>query len=115
MGVGFLSPGSIRAKHLALKRVDEARATIEAGLVSNPDNAGIHWQRYAVAYLQGDQMLMQREFDWGASRPAGDNFFLWAAALAALQHGELRKARDLESRYFASTGAAKLKENSAQA
>jgi tetratricopeptide (TPR) repeat protein len=106
---------AVAQAYLALNRVDEAKATIEAGLVSNPENVSIHWQRYAVASLQGDELLMQREFDWSTRRPAEDFFFMWAAALAALQHGELGKARDLESRYLASTGAAKLKETKAQA
>jgi tetratricopeptide (TPR) repeat protein len=90
--------------------VDEARAILEAGLASNPDNTAIHFGLYIVAVMQGDEALKKREFDWGANKPAGDNFILFIAAQEAAQHGELQKSRDLQSRYLATTEAAKMKE-----
>jgi len=99
--------------YLALKRVDEARATIEAGLANEPDNPIIHNQLYAVALVQGDQTVLRREFDWGMKKQAGDNFVLILAALVAYQHGQFQNARDLNSQFLATTQAARLNEVSA--
>jgi len=101
--------------YLALKRVDEARAILERGLASNPDNGGIHFGLYVVRFMQGDEALMRREFEWGANRPAGENWILLGAGAVALQHGELQKARELLSRFVTASEAAKLKEVTAQA
>jgi eukaryotic-like serine/threonine-protein kinase len=101
--------------YLALKRVDEARDILEKGLASNPENSGIHGGLYVVALVQGDEPVAKREFDWGANKPAGDNFVLLLAASAALQRGQLQKSRDLISQYLAVSMDAKLKEVSAQA
>ena len=101
---------AMAAAYLALKRVDEARKVLESGLAANPGDSGVHFNLYVVATLEGDEDIKRREFDWGANRPAGDNFVLMGAAAVALQHGELRKARDAQSRFLASTEAAKLKE-----
>ncbi len=100
--------------YLALKRVDEAQAVLEAGLASNPDNGASHFGRYVVGFVQGDEALMRREFEWGANRPAGDNFILIGAAQEAVMHGKLQKGMDLASRYLAASEAAKLKEVTAQ-
>jgi tetratricopeptide (TPR) repeat protein len=100
--------------YLALKRVDEARAILESGLASNPDNTAIHFGLYIVAIVQGDEGLKKREFEWGANKPAGDNFVLLIAAQEAAQHGRLQESRDLETRYLATTEVAKMKEVTAQ-
>jgi serine/threonine protein kinase/Flp pilus assembly protein TadD len=106
---------SVAAAYLALKRVDEARAILESGLASNPDNTGIHFVLYAVGVVQGDESLKKRELEWGANKPAGDNFVLLIAAQEAAQHGALRKSRDLQARYLTASEAAKLMEVTAQA
>src|SRR5262249_40442793 len=106
---------SVAAAYLALKRVDEARAILESGLASNPDNTGIHFVLYAVGVVQGDESLKKREFEWGASKPAGDNFVLLIAAQEAAQHGALRESRNLQARYLTASEIAKLSEVTAQA
>jgi len=104
---------SVGTAYLALRRVDEARATLESGLASNPDNTAIHFGLYSVGVLQGDEALKKREFDWGANKPAGDNFVLFIAAQEAAQHGRLQASRALQTRYLNSTDSAKLKEETA--
>jgi eukaryotic-like serine/threonine-protein kinase len=105
---------SVGIAYLALKRVDEARAVLESGLASNPDNTAIHFGLYSVGVLLGDEALKKREFDWGANKPAGDNFVLFIAAQEAAQRGRLQTSRALQTRYLDSTNAAKLKEITAQ-
>jgi tetratricopeptide (TPR) repeat protein len=105
---------SVATGYRALKRVDEARAILESGLASNPDHPGIHFGLYVVATIQGDEALKKREFEWGANKPAGDNFVLFIAAQGAAQHGRLQESRDLQARYLAAIEAAKMKEVTAQ-
>ena len=107
--------GTMARAYLALKRVDEARDILERGLASNPENPSIHGPLYVVAMVQGDEAVIKREFEWGANQPAGANFVLLLAAQAALQRGQLQKARDLTSQFLAASQAAKLKEVSALA
>ena len=106
---------SMAISYLALNRVDEARTILETGLVSNPDNVTFHVMLYIVGFVQGDEALMKREFEWGAGRPAGDNFVLVAASAVAAQQGQLQKSRALVSQFVSTSGAAKLKEGAAQA
>ena len=99
--------------YLGLKRVDEARAVLESGLASNPENPGIHWGLYSVAFVQGDEAAMRREFDWGVNRQAGENYVLIASASVSQQRGQFQKARDMTSQFLSTTQTAKLKELSA--
>src|SRR5262249_10357301 len=95
---------------LGLKRIDEARSILETGLANSPDNSSIHNELYVVASVQGDESVKQREFAWGADKPAGENFVLLVAGGAALQHGQLHTERELTSRFLAASDAAKWKE-----
>src|SRR5262249_45366526 len=54
--------------------------------------------------------VKQREFAWGADKPAGENWVLLSAGQAALQQGQLRKERELTSRFLAASETAKWKE-----
>jgi tetratricopeptide (TPR) repeat protein len=56
---------------------------------------------------------MQREFDWGSHRRAGENWVLYLAAARAMQQGELQKARDLMGQALSASQAGNLKEGSA--
>jgi tetratricopeptide (TPR) repeat protein len=96
--------------YLALKRVDEARAIVETGLANNPENGDLRVAAYTVAFVQGDEAVMQREFNWGANRPAGENVILLVASQVAQQHGQYQKARELYSKYVSTTQAARLNE-----
>jgi tetratricopeptide (TPR) repeat protein len=105
--------GAMALAYLALNRVDEAKAVSEAGLTSNPDNTFPHGSLYIVAFVQGDEALMRREFEWGAHRPAGENWVLYAAGASATQRGELQKARELMEQRLSASQAGNLKEVSA--
>jgi len=101
--------------YLGSKRVDEARAILESGLATSPDHVTTHFEMYIVGYVQGDENLMRREYEWGTKRPAPDNFVLTAEAQVAYQRGQVSKARDLTSRYLTTMEAVNLKEATAQA
>jgi serine/threonine protein kinase/tetratricopeptide (TPR) repeat protein len=105
--------GAVAGAYLALNRVDEARTVLENGLRTDRDNPQLHQALYIVASVEGDSAVMQREFQWGASRPAGENFVLHFAAMQAAQHGQLTKARELLAQLFAVSQGSNLKESSA--
>jgi tetratricopeptide (TPR) repeat protein len=105
--------GAVAGAYLALNRVDEARAVLENGLRTDRDNPMLHNALYAVASAEGDSAVMQREFQWGASRPAGENFVLQLAAMQAAQHGQLTKARELLAQVVIVSQRGNLKESSA--
>jgi len=105
--------GAVAGAYVALNRVDEARAVLENGLHTDRDNPGLHTALYDVASAEGDSAIMQREFQWGASRPAGENFVLYLAAMQAAQHGQLTKARELLAQIFLVSQGSNLKESAA--
>jgi tetratricopeptide (TPR) repeat protein len=105
--------GAVAGAYLALNRVDEAREVLENGLRTDRDNPSIHQELYVVASAQGDSAVMQRELQWGASRPAGENFVLQFAAMQAAQHGQLTKAREVFAQIFVASQGSNLKESSA--
>jgi tetratricopeptide (TPR) repeat protein len=82
---------AMASAYLALNRVDEARSISEAGLAANPDDPGPHWSLYVVGFVEGDETLMQRVFDWGVHRRAGENWVLHQAAGPPCNGGSCRK------------------------
>ena len=102
--------GAMASAYLALNRIDEARSISEAGLVANPDDPGPHGMLYIVGLMQGDEALMQREFAWGGHRRAGENWVLYVAASAAMQRGQLQKARELSGQALSAGQAGNLRE-----
>jgi serine/threonine protein kinase/predicted Zn-dependent protease len=104
---------AVATAYLALKRVDEAQAVSRTDLANNPENPSTHETLYKIAYLQGDDAAMRREFDWGVSRRAGENYALIMAAGISFQHGRLQKGRELISQFLSASQLAGLKEVSA--
>jgi serine/threonine protein kinase/tetratricopeptide (TPR) repeat protein len=102
--------GAVAQAYLALNRVDEAKAVLDAGLRQNPDNPGIHVNLYIIGHLENDQAGMDREFRWGADRAAPDNFVLLFAGMRAAQAGQRRKCLELLDRFRESAEAENMKE-----
>jgi tetratricopeptide (TPR) repeat protein len=105
---------NVALAYLALNRVDEAKSVLEAGLAQNPDNSGIHAGLYLVASREGDQALMQRELQWGASQRAVDNGPRWCATLAAAQAGHRQQAVDAFEQISEAMHGDGLRESAAQ-
>jgi serine/threonine protein kinase/tetratricopeptide (TPR) repeat protein len=100
--------------YLAQKRLAEARSILESGLANNPDNPSMHYVLYLTAVMLADQALKKREFDWGKSKPAGENYVLLGAAQEAAQYGRLGDSRALQIVYFDSYKTSSMKETEAQ-
>jgi len=79
--------------YIALGRWTDAKAVLQEAIGRNPENAAVRQQMYRLAFLQGDQKLLQAQIEWAARD---------SRTLARLGHsdteayfGRLRKARDL--------------------
>jgi eukaryotic-like serine/threonine-protein kinase len=79
--------------YIGLGRWTDAEAVLQEAIGRNPKNAAVRQQMYRLAFLQGDQKLLQAQIEWAARDPR---------TLARLGHsdteayfGHLRKARDL--------------------
>ncbi|MCA1603081.1 MAG: hypothetical protein LC776_16075, partial [Acidobacteria bacterium] len=54
---------------ISLNRFDEARAIFEQVVEMKLDSAFLHGHFYHLAFVQGDEATMQRQFDWANGKP----------------------------------------------
>lgn len=99
--------------YMAQNRADEAKAVLSTGLGSNPENANIHFDLYAVAAALGDEAGMQRELQWASGKLAGVNLLGVAAPGRAAHVGELKKARGLSEQALQITRENNFKDSAA--
>jgi tetratricopeptide (TPR) repeat protein len=78
---------------MAMGRLADAKVVLQESMGRNPQNASVRQRMYQLAFLQGDEKLLQEQIDWAAQDPG---------ALARMGHsdteayfGHLRKAREL--------------------
>jgi eukaryotic-like serine/threonine-protein kinase len=80
--------------YLGLGRLDEARASIEAGLKRLPDAVYLRGSLVRLAYAQGDMVDLEKQFTFLAALPGYQGSIdFWRAEIAASQ-GKLREASD---------------------
>jgi serine/threonine protein kinase/tetratricopeptide (TPR) repeat protein len=99
--------------YMAQNRADEAKAVLSTGLGSNPENANIHFDLYAVAAALGDEAGMQHELQWASGKLAGVNLLGVAAPGRAAHVGELKKARGLSEQALEITRENNFKDSAA--
>jgi tetratricopeptide (TPR) repeat protein/predicted Ser/Thr protein kinase len=100
--------------YLALDRVDEAKAVLEAGLRQNPANPGILEGLLIIGYVEGNQAAIERELRWAADQPAPGNFgLLFSEGMRAAQAGQRKKSFELFDRFLESALSANFKEGAA--
>ena len=94
-----------------LNRIDEARASLQAGLQRYPNNASLHGMLAGLALTQNDQTTAEHELQVAEScGPEGE---FWAAEIKmnlAASHGQLQQARSSQQRLVALAERANLKE-----
>ena len=78
-----------------LERFAEAKGAFEQGLGRKLDPPAFHYQRYAIAFLEGDATEMKREVAWSVARLGADNMLLNAEANTEAFSGHMQKAREL--------------------
>jgi tetratricopeptide (TPR) repeat protein len=83
--------------YAASGRLDEAQQTIDQGLKLFPNAESGHWSAYWMALVAGKRDVAERELAWSKGKP-GEFRFLRGEALAAMNEGKLRPARELIER-----------------
>lgn len=114
-----LDPGSaawyenVATAYIALMRLDEARSVLNLALARKLDDAAMHADLYALAFLQGDTAAMQREMDWSVGKAGGEDALLALQADTEAYEGHVKKARELSRRAVQAAQDAKLAEPAA--
>jgi tetratricopeptide (TPR) repeat protein len=85
--------------YAGLNRLDEAKATLNAGLKHVPKSAMLHYMLAGVAANQNDPTTMEHELELTqAAGPEGQFVALSCRISLAVYHGQLKRARELESK-----------------
>ena len=114
-----LDPGSVAwyenvaTADIALMRLDEARSVLNLAVSRKLDDAAVHTEVYALAFLQGDTNAMQREMEWSVGKAGGEDVMLALQADTEAYAGHLQKARELSQRAVQAAQAANLAEPAA--
>ncbi|MDQ3667201.1 MAG: protein kinase [Acidobacteriota bacterium] len=80
-----------------LDRFDEAKEINERALAQGLDSVSFHAGLYWIAFVRGDQAVMQQHIDQMSGRPEEYVVPHWQTATAGF-YGQLRKAREFSSR-----------------
>ena len=81
-----------------LYRLGDARTAYERALAANLESPKLHYNRYGLAFLEGDAAEMERQSAWSAGRPGSDDILLSPHSDTEASSGHLEKARELSRR-----------------
>jgi len=98
---------------LALSRVDEAEKVLQEAFRRRLNDPSLHANLYAVAFARGDSAQMQRELEWAAGKPNGEDSLLAAQSDTEAYYGRLQKAREYTRRAVEAARKAELPESAA--
>jgi len=99
--------------YLGLKRVDEAKAVLDAAREKKLDGPPIHAYLYQIAFLEGDAAALQREAEWAKGNSEAEMGLAVEEAKGAAARGHLRKSRAHFARARGMAEGLKLNEASA--
>jgi tetratricopeptide (TPR) repeat protein len=94
-------------------RLEEAQNVINQAFARKLDDAAMHSDLYALAFLQNDGVAMQREMDWSVGKPGGEDDMLALQADTEAYVGHVKKARELSRRAVEAAQSAQLAEPAA--
>jgi serine/threonine protein kinase len=101
---------SLASAYCGLRRMEEAKATLESAFQHGLNTAGLHMQYAAVAWAQNDEVTMQKQLELAKSGPDKEyNEFGVAAAFAGMR-GQVRQAHELNRKSIQAAEALNLKE-----
>ena len=86
------SPSGLARSYLALGRVQDAKAVLDATLAMGLDNTSVRSALYQLAILRGDAAAETEQARWSDAQPAIDNLGPLLASTAA-QRGRLEESR----------------------
>ncbi len=99
--------------YLGLKRVDEAKAVLEAAREKKLDGPPIHAVFYQIAVLEGDSAALQREAEWAKGNSEAEMTLTIEEAQGAAARGQMRKCREHFARARGMAEGLQLNETSA--
>jgi serine/threonine protein kinase len=99
--------------YMALNRTDDAKAVLAAATTRKLDDLGLHFERYSLAFLRGDNAEMAQQVAWGAGKPGSEDPLLSAQSDTEAYYGRLGTARDFSRRAVDSAIRADSKETAA--
>jgi DNA-binding winged helix-turn-helix (wHTH) protein/tetratricopeptide (TPR) repeat protein len=106
--------GLIHAKlaqdYLFVNHFDDAQTTLAQAQAKKLDSAALHFQAYAIAFLQNDASRMARELAWAAGRPGVEDVLLDLEADSNAYFGRVQVAEQFSRRAVASAERAEQKE-----
>jgi eukaryotic-like serine/threonine-protein kinase len=82
----------------ALNRLDEAKSDFQEAMARKLDGLYLNDDRYAIAFLDGDLVEMQRQADLAVGKPGAEHILLAHQADTEAFYGRLDKARGLSHR-----------------
>jgi DNA-binding winged helix-turn-helix (wHTH) protein/tetratricopeptide (TPR) repeat protein len=88
-----LAYASLARAYERATRLAEARAICEKAIAEKVDSFWTHQLLYRIAFVEGDEAVMQREIDWSKGKPQ-ESVMNYYQAKAALSLGELRRSRE---------------------
>jgi len=105
--------GNLMSYFLTLNRLDEAKAMYQQAAERTVDNSNVHFNRYAISFLEDDKAEMQRQAAWAAGKPGIEDGMLSNEADSEAYKGRLEKARGLARRAVESARRNGFKETAA--
>ena len=100
--------------YAGLNRLDEAKATLNAGLKHVPKSTMLHYMLAGLAWNQNDPAAMERELELtGTGGPEGAFIVVGTRIALAEYHGQLKQARVLEAKAEEMAKQANFRESAA--
>ena len=104
---------NLSTAEIALQQLDQAESILKEAFAKKLDDASLHANMYALAFLRNDAGAMEREVGATAGKASGEDMMLAMQADTEAFFGRLRKARELSRRAVASAQTAELAEPAA--
>ncbi len=108
-----LSYGDLLGAFVDLNRLDEARAVAQEMRAKKLDSPVLHFNLYAIAFLQNDAAGMLQQVAWAVAKPGVEDQMLASESDTAAYSGRLGKAREFSHRAVATATEAEEKERAA--
>jgi eukaryotic-like serine/threonine-protein kinase len=114
-----LDPGStawyenVATAYIALLRLPEAHDVLNQAFARKLDDPALHADLYALAFLQDDSAVMQREMAWSVGKAGGEDALLALQADTEAYFGHVQRARELSNRAVVAAQGAQLSEPAA--
>ena len=86
---------NLMTSYVRLNQLDDAKATFDEARANNINDRILHFQRYLVAFLQGDRTGMQEQLAWATGNPGAEDLLLSAQSNTEAYYGHFKKAREL--------------------